>query len=155
MPKVREPGPVPSCCDVCKGKAISMAKLASTQDPSASGPPVVPVMPQCGEPEPRSVHSGPFPGHRHTQFQVPCNDRNVQQQVHSRGEMSPNPAISPRYESPSEGTGHRKSWNSSKQALRSPKNPRKVHEGPQKKIAKSKRAQWSTEALHLAIEGLD
>ena len=68
--------------------------------------------------------------------------------------MSHDPPVGPRYESPSEDTGRRKRWNPSKQALMSPKNPRKVHEGPQKKIAKSKRAQWSTEALHLAIEGL-
>ena len=64
VPKAREAGPVPSCCNVCKEKAISMARLVSTQDPSASGPPVIPVMPQCGEPEPRSVHSGPFLGRR-------------------------------------------------------------------------------------------
>ena len=144
---------MPTCCDVCKGKAIPMAKLACPEDPSGSGPPVAPVMPQCGEP--RSVHSGPSRGRRHTHLQVPSSDRNVQQQVHSRHDISPNPPIRPRYESPSEGTGRRKSWNPSKQALRSPKNPRKLHEGPQKKIAKSKRAQWSTEALHLAIEGLD
>ena len=36
-----------------------------------------------------------------------------------------------------------------------PKFPRKVHLGAQKKLTKSKRSLWSTEALHLAIEGLD
>ena len=104
-PRAGAAGPVPTCCDVCKGKAISMARLASLKQPSGSGPLVVPAMPQCGEAQPRSVHSGPFPGR--SQFQVLCTDNNVHHQVHSRNDLSPDPLVGPHYESPSEGTGRR------------------------------------------------
>ena len=42
-----------------------------------------------------------------------------------------------------------------KQALRSPIHTRKVHIGVHKKIQKNKRAQWSNEALTLAIKALN
>ena len=39
--------------------------------------------------------------------------------------------------------------------LVSPKQPRKLHVEAHKSIAKTKRAQWSSEALHLAVEKLN
>ena len=59
------------------------------------------------------------------------------------------------YGSPSDEVNHRKRAPIEKQPLRSLIQPRKIHVGVQKKIQKTKRGQWSNEALHLAIEAFD
>ena len=147
----QEPEAIPTCCMVCEGKAVSIARLATME---------------CKERLEKEFAAATTstlvqdPTITEVRLSQPINPKNPEfQHIQSlevgRGSGEDLPKHEDSMDSPIEKIHPRIRGSARRVPLVSPKQPKKVHVGAQENIAKAKRAQWSSEALHLAMEGLD